>query len=348
MKPFLHRSLHRRTFNEVEEESGEDVPHFRMKKSSTQLRAMVGIASMFLLLMLFFSACGEVAPVIKAVQPMPTPLTTLPHVRYTVLIQYNVAYGPLAAEKLDLCLPEKASGLRPGVILVHGGAWVGGDKITFDGPCRLLAQQGFVAATVNYRLGVKSAVQTMWPAQLVDVQLAVRWLRAQANRLALDPQRIGAWGSSAGGHLVTFLGSLKTIYPGDQAQLLANESPSVSWVVDEFGPVDLTENRDPALNGVFLTLFGASYQKNPAAYHNASPIFDVNSQSAPTLIIQGTHDTTVPPMQSIELLQALQRNNVPALFVSYKGEHNFHGFTKSQRLAIMAQEVNFLIELEHP
>ena len=316
-----------------------------LHSSSGRSWVMVG---MFMVLALFFSACGEVAPVIKAVQPMPTPLTTLPHMRYNVLIQQNVAYGPLAAEKLDLCLPERASGARPGVILVHGGAWIGGDKGSLGGPCRLLAQQGFVAATVNYRLGVKSVPQTMWPAQLVDVQLAVRWLRAQADRLNLDPQRIGAWGSSAGGHLVTFLGSLKSIYPGDQAQLLANESPSVSWVVDEFGPVDLTANRDAPLNGAFLILFGASYQQNPAAYHNASPIFDINSQSAPTLIIQGTHDTTVPPLQSVELMQALQKNNVPVLFVSYNGEHTFHGLTRGQRLAIIAQEVNYLIALEHP
>ncbi len=287
-------------------------------------------------------------PVTKAVQPMPTLATTLSQARYVVMIEHNVAYGPLAAEKLDLCLPEKAVGARPGVILVHGGAWVGGDKGSLGGPCRLLAQRGFVAATVNYRLGLKSVATTQWPAQLVDVQLAVRWLRAQASKLNLDPQRLGAWGSSAGGHLVTFLGSLKTIYPGDQAPLLANESPAVSWVVDEFGPVDLTANKDAPLNGVFLTLFGASYQQDPAAYHNASPLFDVGSQSAPTLIIQGTHDTTVPPIQSMELRQALQKNNVPVEFISYNGEHAFHGLTKAQQLAITAQEVNYLIELEHP
>jgi acetyl esterase/lipase len=273
---------------------------------------------------------------------------TLPHPRYAIATQQDVAYGPLPAEKLDLCLPEKAAGVRPGVILVHGGAWTGGDKATLSGPCHLLAQQGFVAATVNYRLGVNAVASTQWPTQLVDVQLAVRWLRFQAPGLNLDPQRIGAWGSSAGGHLAVFLGSLKTIRPGDQAQLLANESPAVSPVVDEFGPVDLTDDKDAALNGSFLTLFGASYQQNPAAYRDASPIFSLNSQSAPTLIIQGTQDGLVPPAQSIELQQALEKNRVPVQYISYNAGHGFHGLTKAQQLAIVAQEVNYLIGLEHP
>lgn len=347
MKPFLHRSL---CWYVLNERSEENRVFLKAEKSDDQWREIARAIFTLLLLMLVLGACGETKAATKAAPPrlLPTPAMTLPHPRYAVIVEHDVAYGPLAAERLDLCLPKAAVGARPGVILVHGGAWVGGDKISLGGPCRLLAQDGFVAATVNYRLGTKSAASSEWPAQLVDVQLAVRWLRFQAPKLNLDPQRIGAWGSSAGGHLVTFLGSLKTIHPGDQAQLLANESPAVSWVVDEFGPVDLTANKDAALNSAFLTLFGASYQQNPAAYRNASPIFDISPQSAQTLIIQGTHDTTVPPLQSMELLQALQKNNVPVQYISYKGEHGFHGLTRGQKLAIVAQEVNYLIALERP
>lgn len=347
MKSFLHRSLCRYLFDE----RGKGNRVFsKVEKRDAEFRGIGRALYTLLLLPLLLGACGENAPATKAAPStsLQMPATTLPHPRYAITIQHDVAYGPLPAEKLDLCLPEKAAGARPGVILVHGGAWTGGDKTTLGGPCRLLAQQGFVAATVNYRLATKSVTSTRWPTQLVDVQLAVRWLRFQAPKLNLDPQRIGAWGSSAGGHLVIFLGSLKTIRSGDQAQLLASESPAISWVVDEFGPIDLTANKEAALNSNLLILFGASYQQNPAAYRDASPLFSINSQSAPTLIIQGTQDGLVPPAQSIELQQTLQKNHVPVQYISYNAGHGFHGLTKGQQRAIVAQEVNYLIGLEHP
>ncbi len=339
-----------REHKQLSEREEENRVSSKVEKRNAQFRKIGRALYTLLLLTLFLGACGESAPATKVAPAtsLQMPSMILPHPRYAITIQHDVAYGPLPAEKLDLCLPEKATGTQPGVILVHGGAWTGGDKTTLSGPCRLLAQQGFVAATVNYRLATKSVASTRWPTQLVDVQLAVRWLRFQAPKLNLDPQRIGAWGSSAGGHLAIFLGSLKTIRPGDQAQLLANESPAVSPIVDEFGPVNLTAHKDAALNSSFLILFGASYQQDPAAYRDASPIFSINSQSAPTLIIQGTQDGLVPPAQSIELQQALEKNRVPAQYISYNAGHGFHGLTKARQLAIVAQEVNYLIGLEHP
>ncbi|GAC1505969.1 MAG: hypothetical protein NVS2B12_20050 [Ktedonobacteraceae bacterium] len=301
-----------------------------------------------MLLVLFFSACGATATDTRPAQSAPTLAATLPPARYSVAIQREVAYGPLSAEKLDICRPEKAAGARPGVILVHGGGWTGGSKETLLGPCRLLAQQGFVAATVDYRLAQTGLPGTQWPAQLVDVQLVVRWLRSQSTQLNLDPQRLGAWGSSAGGHLAVFLGSLKTIHSGDQAQLLANQSPTVSWVVDEFGPTNLTAYDSKVLDHNFAALFGGSYQQNPAAYRDASPLFAINSQSASTLIIQGAQDGTVPPNQSGALQQALQKNNVPVQYLSYQGGHTFHDLTRQQRATITAQELTFLIGSEHP
>ncbi|GAC1473467.1 MAG: hypothetical protein PVSMB5_24710 [Ktedonobacteraceae bacterium] len=205
-----------------------------------------------------------------------------------------------------------------------------------------------MAATVDYRLAQTGLPGTQWPAQLVDVQLVVRWLRSQSTQLNLDPRRLGAWCSSAGGHLVVFLVSLKTIHSGDQAQLLANQSPTVSWVVDEFGPTNLTAYDSKVLDHNFAALFGGSYQQNPAAYRDASPLFAINSQSASTLIIQGAQDGTVPPNQSGALQQALQKNNVPVQYLSYQGGHTFHDLTRQQRATITAQELTFLIGSEHP
>lgn len=303
-----------------------------------------------LLVSLSVAGCGDATstptphPTITPSATASSLSTTLPDARYASTIQKNVAYGPLAAETLDLCQPTGASGARPGVILIHGGSWITGDASNFDPICQALAARGFVAATINYRLAQASDANTLWPAQIVDTQLAVRWLRSQATHLHLDPQRLCSWGSSAGGHLAVFVGTLKTIHSGDQAQLLADQSPAVSCVVDDFGPVDLTKV-PPQFTLAFL---GTSYAQNPALYRDASPIFLVTSQSAPTLIVQGTGDTTVPPNQSIELQQALQQHGVPVQYISYDGEHGFKGLTEQQLNAILAQEVNYLVAQEKP
>lgn len=174
---------------------------------------------------------------------------------------------------------------------------------------------------------------------MVDVQLAVRWIRPQANKLHFDPQRLCSWGESAGGHLAVFLGVLKTIHWGDEASLLTNESPSVSCVVDKFGPVDLTQANLNHLTSELHILFGDA---SPESYYDASPIFDVTAQSAPMQIVQGTKDTTVPPAQSKELEAALQKEKVPVQYISYQGVHTFQGLTKAQTDAIMNQSLDYL------
>ncbi|MBE3560508.1 MAG: alpha/beta hydrolase [Ktedonobacteraceae bacterium] len=311
-----------------------------------------------ILLSLILGACGEVvSPSTSTPSPStstPTASTALPPARYSATIQRNISYGPLAAETLNLCLPKDAAGPRPAVILIHGGACIKGDASMHDTMCQRLAEQGFVAATINYRLAQSSDASTRWPAQLVDTQLAVRWLRSQATRLNLDPQRLCSWGTSAGGHLAVFVGNLKTIHPGDQAHLLADQSPTVSCVVDNFGPVDLVklaespQGKSSRGQEVMQTLLGVSYQQNAVIYRDASPIFVVSNQSVPTLIVQGTRDTVVPPDQSAELQQALQQHHVAVQYISYDGGHGFQGLTKQQKDAIFAQEINYLIAQQKP
>ena len=270
--------------------------------------------------------------------------------RYEAQMLPDIPYGPLPDEKLDLCQPKGVAGERPAVILIHGGGWISGDKQEFDGLCLMLARHGFVAATVRYRLAVSSVATTYWPAQIVDVQLAVRWLRMLAPSLRVDPQRVCAWGDSAGGHLAVYLGTHQTTHEGDvAASQMLNMSPHVSCVVDEFGPVDLTESRDAPLAGDLLTLFGGtSYEQNPALYRDFSPTFAVTDQSAPTLIVQGNRDTLVPATQSTELRRVLQQYHVPVWYLSYTGGHGFSEVSDAQRQKLLAQEVNYLVMLEHP
>jgi acetyl esterase/lipase len=293
-------------------------------------------------LALWMAACSSTPANTTAATTTTIPAPTVTHVPggpYSVAMRHNVAYGPLAAESLDLCTPVGAPGQRPGVIMIHGGGWSQGDKTAYDSACTQLAANGVVAATLDYRL----APASVWSAQLVDVQLAVRWLRATAAQWSLDTGRLCAWGDSAGAHLAVFLGVDATIHPGDEAGVLANEAPNVTdCVVDDYGPVDLTMFGDSVQMAILRTLFGASQQADPAAYRDASPLFLVSSHSPPMLIVQGSQDTLVPPAQSLALQAALQHNNVPVQYISYPGGHSFIGLTRAQIDAVLGQIVMYL------
>ncbi len=271
-------------------------------------------------------------------------VANIPPPKYAEQTRDNLAYGSFAAETLDLCTPIGATTPRPGVIFIHGGGWSTGDKLAYDSACATLAKYGFVAATINYRL----APANVWPAQIEDAQLAVRWLRAHAATYNLDPQRLCAWGDSAGAHLAVYLGVSDTIHPGDQQTLDANLSPHVTCVVDDYGPVNLTNIHTPVADQALPLLFGATYQQAPARYRDGSPLFLVSPQSAPMLIVQGAQDVTVPPAQSLALQAALQRNHVPVQYVSYNGGHGFSGLTQSQTNSILITIFKYLVAHEHP
>ena len=315
-------------------------------------------AALSSLLLAGLAACGSTAaPASFAQQPTQTPtvaatatatatLSSSPPYQVNTLI--NLSYGPLGGEGelLDICTPVGVAGLRPGVLLIHGGFWSSGDKTTYTASCSQLAAQGFVAATINYRL----APTYHWPAQLVDVQLAMRWLRAHASDYHLDPARVCALGDSAGGHLAVFLGVLGTIHAGDQAGLIADQPVRASCVADLFGPVDLTTIGTPDQRQALATsLLGAGVlQQNPGIVRDASPVFAVSAKSAPTLIIQGTQDSLVPPSQSQELQRVLQRAGVAVKYVSYPGGHEFSGLSQQQHDALTLQILQFLMAQEHP
>jgi len=273
--------------------------------------------------------------------------------RYPVTFHPDVAYGPLSAEILDLCTPLGLTTPRPGLVLLHSGGWFTGDKReAFDrqqddsrGACMGLASQGFLVASINYRL----TPRFIWPAQIVDAQRAVRWLRTHAGSFGQDTQHICAVGLSAGAHLAVSLGVLQAAHPGDQAGLLATESSRVSCVVDFFGPVNLIQlvKTSPATIPEVRDLLGqAKPESNPALYRAASPLFFVSSHSVPMLIIHGTHDTDVPMAQSLALQRALQQYHVPAQFIGYEGEHLFGGLDGQQSRAIWGEVLAFLVAHE--
>ncbi len=280
---------------------------------------------------------GPSAPLMSVMPPMP--LTAgLPS--YSVRMSADLAYGPLAQQRLDLCRPVGLRGPLPLILAIHGGAWVGGDKAGLDGYCRLFASVGFAAASINYRL----APRWVWPAQLEDVQLAVRYLRAHAAALDLNPRAVCALGDSAGGHLALYLGSLDHPTPGDTAALYTDQSPQVQCVIDLFGPADLTRPMPLLDTGATEALMGgATRASDPAAYRAASPIFDVSSRSAPTLIVQGDRDIIVPPEQSLAMAAALRHAGVAVTYLSYQGGHEFGGLSIADRAAIGRAEARWLL-----
>ena len=171
---------------------------------------------------------------------------------------------------LDAFRPNGELKTRPAILFVHGGGWSGGDKKDFRDLAIGATNAGYATFSVGYRLATEKT--NKYPAQIDDVQRAVRWIRAHAARFGVDPNRIGALGASAGGHLVALLGTRDT-RDNSIAELTAYSS-RVTCVVDMFGPTDFTLQNvglSPAADGIVLNFFGKTPQEAPAAYRDASP-----------------------------------------------------------------------------
>jgi len=225
---------------------------------------------------------------------------------------------------MDLYYPSHAiTTPTPAVLYVHGGGWEHGDS-SLGGVnaaiAQALTQRGMLVAAVNYRL----APQYLWPAQIDDVKCAVRYLRANAQQYGIDPSKIGAWGGSAGGHLVSILGTAGPSAGFDTGQYL-QESSSVQAVVDMFGPADLTAGGwGLYATSVVEQVFGVKPGQDSGALAHASPVTYIQSNDPPFLIFHGAKDAVVPLSQSQELASRLQAAGVSATLVTV--QNGGHGF----------------------
>lgn len=219
--------------------------------------------------------------------------------------------------------PGSLHGPAPVAVYVHGGDWIsgnydtGGFLIKTIGPA--LAARGFVVVSVDYRLGPKAH----WPDQIVDVKCAIRYLRANATELNIDPNEIGAWGQSAGGHLVALLGTAGP-RAGWDIGAYPEESSKVEAVVDMAGPSDLltmgNQGGSVTVTKTFVELLGRiPRQTLGAALRAASPVTYVAPGDPPFLVMHSTDDEIVYPQQSQELAWDLAANGVPHQLVMVKG-----------------------------
>lgn len=249
----------------------------------------------------------------------------------------NVIYSVIGRQKLKLDVyqpkPPVASRL-PAVILIHGGSWQEGDKADLAEMARYLASNGYVAFSIDYRL--HSGKKNRWPAQLDDAQRAVRWVRSHAAEYNVDPNRIGAWGYSAGAQIASLLGELDTRDNSDPE--LAKYSSRVQAVVDASGPVDFTLGFESDGGAFFADLLGATEKQNPELWKSASPVFNITPHTAPFLIFHGTRDGTVPIAQSIEFANALQKAGVDVSLIQLDDGHDLETEADKRRLALETVE----------
>lgn len=221
---------------------------------------------------------------------------------------------------LDIVMPKDApQKTYPCVVWIHGGGWSKGTHK--NNPTAWLAGKGYVTASVEYRL----SGEAIFPAQIHDCKAAIRFLRAHAEDYGIDPNRIGAWGSSAGGHLVALLGATCGVkeLEGDSGN--PNVSSRVQAVCDYFGPTNLAPSpkwlvAPPQISA----LLGGSPTDKPEVARLASPVKFVDKSDPPFLVVHGEEDKLVPIAQSEELYAALRKAGVRATFIRVKNAA--HGF----------------------
>lgn len=203
----------------------------------------------------------------------------------------------------DVRIPNGA-GPFPAVLVVHGGGWeTGRDRRDMDFIAEQLARHGFVSANVDYRL----APAHHFPAPVHDLQQAVRWLRRNAARFHIDPTRIGGWGYSAGGHLVTLLA---TVSEGDALDgPWGGPDTRLQAVVAGGAPTDLRKFPAGRLVPQFL---GAKYGERPDLFALASPALHVTPDDPPMFLYHARWDRLVPVSHTLDMKRALDAARVPA------------------------------------
>lgn len=225
--------------------------------------------------------------------------------------------------QVDLARPKEGKGPYPAVVCIHGGGFRAGNRESYDKLCLTLAQRGYVAITVTYRL----APAYPFPAAVLDCKAAVRWLRANAAKYGVDPARVGVTGGSAGGHLAQFLAVTEGVKDFEGEGNL-DQSSAVNCVVNYYGPSDLTKSYGKSVDAaeVLPLFFGGNLDTKRREHIVGSPLYWVTPKAAPTLVVHGTEDKYVNYEQATWMIEKLKACEVEATLLTLDGAgHGFKG-----------------------
>lgn len=246
----------------------------------------------------------------------------------------NVSYGADAAQKMDVYLPAGRNTTdTKALILIHGGAWIGGDKADMNDAVATLKTllPDFAIFNINYRLAALPS-SNLWPTQLNDVNTAFDFIINKSPDYKFNSSKIAIGGASAGAHL-----ALLKAYKQNTGNIKA--------VVDMFGPTDMADLYTKNSNyQPLLTIFmGGTPATAATTYANASPLFAVTPTSVPTIILHGTIDNVVPITESDSLNNRLNNAGVPKQYEKYSGEG--HGFWSTANTADAMIKIASFIKL---
>jgi acetyl esterase/lipase len=259
----------------------------------------------------------------------------------------GLQYGTGGGEKLllDLARPKDLNKPTPCIVFIHGGGWAGGNRKAHRGRMQKAAEEGFVSTTISYRLVRDGKHQ--WPAQIEDCKCAIRWLRANAEKFSIDPNRIGAFGDSAGAHLSMLLGTMDTGDGLEGEGGTPDRSSKVQAVVGYYGPTNLAAEYPKASRDIVANFIGGPLDARRSDYERASPIKYVNAGDAPTLIFHGTKDELVPYEQAFEMATALTNAGVSGRVEILLGHRHGWGGETAEHTSRMTMEF-FRQALKHP
>lgn len=231
---------------------------------------------------------------------------------------YDVVYAERGDEKLlaDIYVPE-GEGPFPGVLVVHGGAWVMGNRLQLGNVSRKLSRSGYSAVAINYRL----APTNRFPAQIEDCKTAVRWMRTNADKYKIDPQRLGGWGYSAGAQLVGLLGTTEAS-DGLEGPDATPDSPStrLQAVVAGGAPCDFRSAPEDSLRLAFW--LGGTRREKPEQYRLASPMEFLTRDDPPVFFYHGERDRLVDIAGPEAMMAELEKLDIPTkMFVLPRASH---------------------------
>ena len=230
-----------------------------------------------------------------------------------VVLQEGVPVRVEPSLAVDIFIPPAADGPQPAVLLLHGGAWMLGDRSQLRGYGFLVGREGFVVVTGEYRLSRAAE----WPAQLDDVTATFDWMVAESQSLGIDPNRIGLAGASSGGHLALLLAATRS--------KARSPGPSPAAVVSLYGITDLGDA--PALKEGVAALLGGFDEERA---RQASPAHHISPRHPPTLLLHSNQDEIVPCHQSVEYYRRLRDEGVAAELGMFDGVP--HAFDADPRL----------------